>query len=275
MQAGDGKRIWTEERISEKLACVDCGISFGKMEPRNFSFNSPYGACPHCNGLGTMLVMDPALAVNESLSIRKGAIPGWRRGPRHLIMFYNHLLKCIAAHVNMPDMTTVPFGKLPEHVRKLLLYGSGDEPIDFSYYMRGKRYNMVKPFEPRELLARIRTAIRHARGAGNGQGGTQAVTFLEGRLVIDHDKHRVFVDGEDAGLTQNEFKLVSLLGKYAGKVLTYDYMMKEIWGPNMKNDNRILRVNMANIRRKIEKNPAQPQYIFTEVGVGYRIVEPD
>ena len=86
--------------------------------------------------------------------------------------------------------------------------------------------------------------------------------------MIDHDKHRVFVDGEDAGLTQNEFKLVSLLGKYAGKVLTYDYMMKEIWGPNMKNDNRILRVNMANIRRKIEKNPAQPEFIFTEIGVG-------
>ena len=93
--------------------------------------------------------------------------------------------------------------------------------------------------------------------------------------IIDHDKHRVFVDGEDAGLTQNEFKLVSLLGKYAGKVLTYDYMMKEIWGPNMKNDNRILRVNMANIRRKIEKNPAQPEFIFTEIGVGYRFVEAD
>ncbi|MFR5244502.1 MAG: helix-turn-helix domain-containing protein [Clostridium sp.] len=57
--------------------------------------------------------------------------------------------------------------------------------------------------------------------------------------------------------------------------MTYDYIIKEIWGPNMKNDNRILRVNMANIRRKIEKNPAEPQYIFTEVGVGYRIVEPD
>ena len=134
---------------------------------------------------------------------------------------------------------------------------------------------MTKPFSVLELLARVRTAIRHARGAGNGQGGTQAVTFLEGRLVIDHDKHRVFVDGEDAGLTQNEFKLVSLLGKYAGKVLTYDYMMKEIWGPNMKNDNRILRVNMANIRRKIEKNPAQPEFIFTEIGVGYRFVEAD
>lgn len=93
--------------------------------------------------------------------------------------------------------------------------------------------------------------------------------------MIDFDKHRVYVEGEDAGLTQNEFRLISLLGKYAGKVLTYDYMMKEIWGPNISNDNQILRVNMANIRRKIEKNPAQPRFIFTEIGVGYRIVETD
>ena len=76
-------------------------------------------------------------------------------------------------------------------------------------------------------------------------------------MTIDYDKHRVFIDGVDAGLTQNEYKIVSLLGKYAGKVMTYDYIIKEIWGPNMKNDNRILRVNMANIRRKIEKNPAE------------------
>ena len=99
--------------------------------------------------------------------------------------------------------------------------------------------------------------------------------FVSGDLTIDYDKHRVYKEGKDVGLTQNEYKIVSLLGKYAGKVMTYDYIIKEIWGPNMKSDNRILRVNMANIRRKIEKNPAEPQYIFTEVGVGYRIVEPD
>ena len=133
---------------------------------------------------------------------------------------------------------------------------------------------ITKPFGTSELLARIRAAIRHARGP-NGSAGAQSLSFLSGRLVIDYDKHRVFIDGEDAGFTQNEFRLLSLLGKYAGKVLTYDYMMKEIWGPNMKDDNRILRVNMANIRRKIEKNPAQPEFIFTEIGVGYRIVEAD
>lgn len=64
-----------------------------------------------------------------------------------------------------------------------------------------------------------------------------------------------------------------MLAKYAGKVLTYDYIIKNIWGPNMKCDNQILRVNMANIRRKIEKSPAEPVYIITEIGVGYRMIE--
>ena len=134
---------------------------------------------------------------------------------------------------------------------------------------------ITKPFGTSELLARLRTAIRHARVSYLTPEGMQTGTFRSGDLVIDYDKHRVYVGEQDAGLTQNEYKIVSLLGKYAGKVLTYDFLIKEIWGPNMKNDNRILRVNMANIRRKIEHNPAQPQYIFTEVGVGYRIVEPD
>lgn len=134
---------------------------------------------------------------------------------------------------------------------------------------------ITKPFGTSELLARIRTAIRHTRSSLVTQNGAPAGTFVSGGLTIDYNKHRVFVNGVDAGLTQNEYKIVSLLGKYAGKVMTYDHIIKEIWGPNMKNDNRILRVNMANIRRKIEKNPAEPEYIFTEVGVGYRIVEPD
>ena len=134
---------------------------------------------------------------------------------------------------------------------------------------------ITKPFGTSELLARLRTAIRHARVSYLTPEGMQTGTFRSGDLVIDYDKHRVYVGEQDAGLTQNEYKIVSLLGKYAGKVLTYDFLIKEIWGPNMKNDNRILRVNMANIRRKIEHNPAQPQYIFTEVGVGYRIVDPN
>ena len=90
---------------------------------------------------------------------------------------------------------------------------------------------------------------------------------------LDPALSQVLVDGENARLTQNEYKLVSLLGKHAGRVLTYDFIIRQLWGPGAKSDNQILRVNMANIRRKIEKNPAQPQYVFTEVGVCYRIRE--
>ena len=132
---------------------------------------------------------------------------------------------------------------------------------------------ITKPFGTSELLARIRTAIRHTRNTLVSPTGAPVGTFVSGALTIDYDKHRVYVDGKDVGLTQNEYKIVSLLGKFAGKVMTYDYIIKEIWGPNMKNDNRILRVNMANIRRKIERNPAEPHYIYTEIGVGYRMMK--
>ena len=134
---------------------------------------------------------------------------------------------------------------------------------------------LTKPFGNSELLARIRTAIRHSRNSIKSTELAQMGKLSIGNLVIDFAKHRVYVDGEDTCLTQNEFKLVSLLGKYAGKVLTYDFLIKELWGTTPKNDNQILRVNMANIRRKIEKNPAEPEYIFTEVGIGYRMVDPN
>ena len=134
---------------------------------------------------------------------------------------------------------------------------------------------VTKPFGTSELLARIRTAIRHTRMMSSSVSVARESRFSARGLVIDYDKYRVYVDGNDANLTQNEFKLIALLGRYAGRVLTYDYLIREIWGPNKAYDNQILRVNMANIRRKIEKNPAEPQYIFTEVGVGYRMIEGD
>ena len=134
---------------------------------------------------------------------------------------------------------------------------------------------ITKPFGTSELLARLRTAIRHTRTTSGNASIAKENRFTARGLVIDYDKYRVYIDGRDAGLTQNEFKLVALLGRFAGRVLTYDYLIREIWGPNAKTDNQILRVNMANIRRKIEKNPAEPEYIFTEVGVGYRMIEGD
>ena len=114
---------------------------------------------------------------------------------------------------------------------------------------------ITKPFGAGELLARIRTAIRHTRtGLANETIATTG-KFKAGDLEIDYDKHQVLVNGVNANLTQNEYKIIGLLGKCAGKVLTYDYIIKELWGPGTKGNNQSLRVHMANIRRKIEKNP--------------------
>ena len=119
---------------------------------------------------------------------------------------------------------------------------------------------LTKPFGTDELLARVRTAIRHTRTTLSNTQIAQSGKFVTGDLTIDYDKHQVLMHGENAGLTVNEYKIVALLGKYAGKVLTYDFIIKELWGPRASGDNQILRVNMANIRRKIEKNPAEPEY---------------
>ena len=132
---------------------------------------------------------------------------------------------------------------------------------------------LTKPFGTDELLARVRTAIRHTRTTSENSEIARKGTYTVGDLVIDYNKHQVLLNGENVHLTVNEFRIVALLGKFSGKVLTYAYIMKELWGPRADSDNQILRLNMANIRRKIEKNPAAPQYIFTEAGVGYRMAE--
>lgn len=132
---------------------------------------------------------------------------------------------------------------------------------------------LAKPFGTVELLARIRAALRHTRT--NLESDELALTgrYQVGDLMIDYKKHKVLLAGVDTHLTPNEYKIVALLGQHAGQVLTYKYMMKALWGPSVGSDNKLLRVHMANIRRKIEPNPLEPRYLFTEVGVGYRMAD--
>lgn len=131
---------------------------------------------------------------------------------------------------------------------------------------------LTKPFGSSELVARIRTAMRHSSKRALSST-TEYNIYHVNRLKINFEKRIITLDKEEVHLTQIEYKLITLLAKNAGKVLTYDYMLTNIWGPYAIKDNQILRVNMANIRRKIESNPADPKYIFTEVGVGYRMVD--
>jgi two-component system KDP operon response regulator KdpE len=130
---------------------------------------------------------------------------------------------------------------------------------------------IVKPFGTSELLARIRTALRHSpKSMDQRADGAEKVSI--GELEIDYGRRVVSLSGKNVHLTPVEYKILILLSKNAGKVLTHDYIMKEIWGL-YTDDSHTLRVNMANIRRKIEENPGAPKYILTEMGVGYRMVE--
>lgn len=126
---------------------------------------------------------------------------------------------------------------------------------------------ITKPFGTHELMARIRTSLRHTHAK------TPDHVYRALDLEINFEKRLIRLEGKEVHLTQIEYQLLTLLAENSGRVLTYSHIMNAIWGPYMDSNNQILRVNMANIRRKIEKNPAQPQYVFTEIGIGYRMLE--
>lgn len=131
---------------------------------------------------------------------------------------------------------------------------------------------ITKPFGTSELLARIRTSLRHS----NRLYTTDSLYIRPYRyedLVLDFSKRELTLDKQPVHLTPIEYKIVSYLAQNSGKVMTYAAIISNVWGLYADDDNKILRVNMANIRRKLEKDPAQPKYIFTEVGVGYRMQE--
>ena len=131
---------------------------------------------------------------------------------------------------------------------------------------------ITKPFGTSELLARIRTAMRHSNKLSAADNMMNRPYHAKD-LTVDFEKRLITLEGQEIHLTRVEYKIVSFLARNSGKVITYDALINQIWGPYAGDNNRILRVNMANIRRKLEKNPGEPEYIFTELGVGYRMIE--
>ena len=127
---------------------------------------------------------------------------------------------------------------------------------------------LTKPFSKTELLARIRVALRHLDLFNKI---TESPIVTVGNLSIDFEKHQVFLNEEPIHLTNMEYNLLSLFFKNIGKVLTTQYIIKEIYGISYGTDTQALRRLMANLRRKIEETPAKPKYIKTEIGVGYRL----
>ena len=122
---------------------------------------------------------------------------------------------------------------------------------------------LTKPFGAGELLARIRVALRRTAATA-----TDAISV--GPIRIDQPRHEVTVDGEVVHLTPLEFKLLLELARFAGRVLTHQHLLREVWGPEVVEQSQYLRVHVAALRRKIERDPARPRWLITEAGVGYR-----
>ena len=123
-----------------------------------------------------------------------------------------------------------------------------------------------KPFGAEELLARVRVALRHKAGVAR-----EDAVFTSGELRVDLGRRHVFVREQEVKLTPTEYRLLTTLVRHAGRVLTHRQLLKEVWGPNQTEEAHYLRVYMAQLRRKIEADPAQPRYLLTEPGVGYRL----
>ena len=131
---------------------------------------------------------------------------------------------------------------------------------------------ITKPFGTSELLARIRASLRHSNRLRT-DSPLYLRPYRHGEMKLDFSKRLLTIGSQVVHLTPIEYKIVAYLAQNSGKVITYATILSNVWGPYADSDNKILRVNMANIRRKIEDDPAQPRYIFTEVGVGYLMAE--
>ena len=130
---------------------------------------------------------------------------------------------------------------------------------------------LTKPFSVEELLARVRVSLRRVQYQNSNASENSAV-FKNGGLTIDYASGCVSVDGKEIHLTPIEYKLLCLLSRNVGKVLTHNFILNEVWGNVMQSDVPSLRVFMATLRKKIEKNTSEPEYIQTHIGIGYRML---
>ncbi|MBW9153204.1 response regulator [Clostridium estertheticum] len=196
-------------------------------------------------------------------------------GNTAITLIFSHNPDIIVLDLGLPDIDGLDvIEKVREFTKAKIIVVSarGHEREKVEVLDRGADDYLTKPFSVAEFLARVRVALRHFNQNVNLQGNELSV-FVVKDLKIDFEKRRVTILDKEIHLTPMEYKLIELMSKYSGRVLTHRFIVDEIWGNYFENDTHSLRVFMANIRRKIESDPAQPQYILTEVGVGYRLID--
>jgi two-component system KDP operon response regulator KdpE len=155
------------------------------------------------------------------------------------------------------------------HVPIIIVSARGKEQDKVLALDAGADDYLTKPFGVSELMARLRVALRHSAEKATDDKSV----FEKDELRIDLARREVSIAGKVIHLTPNEYRILSILAKYAGRVLTHTQLLKEVWGPGSAQETHYLRVYMNQLRQKIETDPAQPKYLITEPGVGYRLAE--
>ena len=180
----------------------------------------------------------------------------------------------IVLDLGLPDMDGMESSADREwsQVPIIVLSARGREDDKVNALNAGADDYLTKPFGVPELLARMGVACRRAAALKDGGKG-DVVRFEVGELVVDLAARRVFVRSEEVHLTPIEYRLLTTLVKNAGKVLTHRYLLQEVWGPGYQGQTHYPRMFIASLRRKLEDDPAEPRYLFTEQGVGYRLAE--
>lgn len=174
----------------------------------------------------------------------------------------------IILDLGLPDMDGVEVTRQLREWTQLpiiILSVRDQEKIKIAALDAGADDYLTKPFGIGELLARMRVALRRA------QTPQADPVFTCGGLTVDVSRRLVQVDGQEVQLTPTEYDLLRLFVAHAGKVLTHGQLLRQVWGAGYENELHILRVNISNVRRKIEPDPSRPSYILTEPGVGYRL----
>lgn len=174
--------------------------------------------------------------------------------------------------LGLPDMDGVDVVKgvrAWSSVPIIILSARSQESDKVSALDAGADDYLVKPFGAGELLARMRVALRHV--SPSSTGGEDEGMFAVDELKVDMIHRKVTVSGAEVHLTPLEYRLLTVLIKHAGKVLTHQLLLKEVWGPNYVERAHYLRIYMGTLRHKLEKDPARPRFLLTEVGVGYRL----
>ena len=177
--------------------------------------------------------------------------------------------------LGLPDIDGVEVIKKLRKVSQMpiiIISARGHEREKIEALDAGADDYLTKPFSVPELLARIRVILRHKASDSAANETVNKIYHIKD-LIIDTDKHRVWLNNKELRLTPNEYKVLVLLAQNQGKVLSHKFIAQNIYGDMLPNDTQNLRVCMGNLRRKLGQDPSAPEYIITEIGVGYRMID--